>query len=1843
MTDPSLTIAPLPSGAVPGVAVEVAVRVDPGSAGASPAVTFDSVTVSLDSGESARALIPPPLPVLEGSVAPAAPWTTTVIISPQHPGARTVTATAVAHRYPDGASWPDVKSAPVSWTVNAVTVAVTGPTAGTKVPLTEAGGAVALTVTTTPGNSVFTSSGGLAVTATVDNAPPPGASLTVQGDTQWSALVPISPTPLGARVIDVVCATGQAPTQPLAQTSLTVIAQDAAPPTLDAASFSPTTQVSATPNGDTPVTYTVVLFGHAEDTQSGMVGGSAKIEWASRPTGQRAPAVPLPPASPDAWDDWTVTLPNLAALGPTSVYVWATDAAGNTTRDPAQYNFTAVADFGTATVDERLDELHYLQSLLAFARNNLLRPATGPSTEPLTAVTVADFATLLRQPVDRLGAPVPAGTPEPATVNDLRIPLEVLRAHVTANNWREPDGDRLERQYRQAAYRSLISAAGATVTELRLARGADPATRQALADRLGVPLYGLTGTAGTRPDQLDALTLDDTQLTEAALESLFGLPDTAAGLDPLRPPVTPRLLRWRREAQLAAWQRADSAALGPVAYHALVDPDVVTTADIRATAPQAPAVTALLTTRAAALAKQLDTMNAARATAATDHDKLTALLTAGLPPGTKNTVLTDLHQQESEGGDITAPLADLGLTRPGYTFLLQLANLAAAQPPAGLITDDEWASATDILVAAYRTLRYPAWRTEEIAGSIVLSPDLFTAGPAPTLSAERIDPQARVDWEQTLAARADQQRALDAAASEAVRATEQATLSILRDALLAHATEPHDSTTDTGEAISDLYFLDVETSGTTTTTRRRQAIASIQTVIDGVRSGAITASGIASSASTWTLVQGRANLPAFDGPWRNMADLGRWRSAVSTYLFPETALDPAQLPAYPITALDGKTIVRPFDILRQKLGLSPSADPAASIPSASAVQPSNVRDAVGAYLGALDSTLSFISPHLFFVDTFYQPGRRDPDAQTALAGWSKVAAGNANIGQDLAREVFWAVPMLAGQLLRSAGAYPEALDWLWLVYPFTDGGGTGSSYHVINGEAATADSVITEAAFDPAVSLDPFALVASGRVAPYTRHAILTVSACLSDYADAQFAVGGDVDLNEAREKYVLATHLLDEPELKPMPWKDNVEPELEPPQLRALTDHIANQRTKLRQGRTITGLPRRQAATTEGVTQPTPYHYKTLLLRAQQLVQQAAQLEAQYLTLLEKYDNGTLRIADAQHALDIATLQQTVHQHQIQQAQHAANAALAQKTKANDVVAALNTAINAGPNPYEQNLLHDYKDLRAAQNIIAGADAAIGVGQAAAQAVNIGNAIATFGASVWAGATDYYGTIAKTGAQVWANNLQEKIASNQLQAGIENRRQEWRLQLSSATDDITIAVAQLDAANAQVDVAMAEAAVADKQQQQAAATLTMLQTQFTNPQLYLWMSDTIGRIYKSMLQQATATARLARDQLAFERAQPPVTTIAADYWNLNAGPTAGDQKGMTGAERLQNDLGRLEQEAFMTEARRLNVSHTFSLAQAAPLEFVSFRDTGELSFSTPSSWFDRDFPGHYHRVLRQVRLGIVGLIPANRGIRAELSCLGLSRVTVPRHGGGFTELTLHRDPSTIAFTSPVAANGVFDIDLQPDLLLPFEGGGVDTTWTLELPRAANPFDYRSLSDVLITFDYTALADSDLRTRVISTLNATRHRGADSVFSLADDFPDQWYDLHQSVAGGSPRSVVITLGDADFPVNIPTVSLRITAVAVRLVGSSDLPATTLTVFRIEGSRRPGGSASTDVAGTASTRRGAQPWNDQLLGTNPVGDWQLTLDPAAAALLDNHQIEDILLVISWSGELPSWPS
>jgi hypothetical protein len=133
------------------------------------------------------------------------------------------------------------------------------------------------------------------------------------------------------------------------------------------------------------------------------------------------------------------------------------------------------------------------------------------------------------------------------------------------------------------------------------------------------------------------------------------------------------------------------------------------------------------------------------------------------------------------------------------------------------------------------------------------------------------------------------------------------------------------------------------------------------------------------------------------------------------------------------------------------------------------------------------------------------------------------------------------------------------------------------------------------------------------------------------------------------------------------------------------------------------------------------------------------------------------------------------------------------------------------------------------------------------------------------------------------------------------------------------------------------------------------------------------------------------------------------------------------------------------------------------------------------------------------------------------------------------------------AKTAETSSTGVFELDMQSELLYPFEGMGVDTSWYFELPPAGNPFDYDTLFEVMVSIDYTALNSYELRERVVKQL--PREAGGDRAFSVRRDLPDTWYELANDSV--SPAKIALTISKSDFPPHLQDITIRELAVTVR--------------------------------------------------------------------------------------------
>jgi hypothetical protein len=786
----------------------------------------------------------------------------------------------------------------------------------------------------------------------------------------------------------------------------------------------------------------------------------------------------------------------------------------------------------------------------------------------------------------------------------------------------------------------------------------------------------------------------------------------------------------------------------------------------------------------------------------------------------------------------------------------------------------------------------------------------------------------------------------------------------------------------------------------------------------------------------------------------------------------------------------------------------------------------------------------------------------------------------------------------------------------------------------------------------------------SGCCNPYTRFTLFQILRCLLTQADDAFASGSFDDRARALALYLEAQDILGFEELKDLKPTNPNQAYLPSPVLVSLRAHATSALAKMRRGLSYLGTPQlpdmtRSAgdAGMSSLIRPTPYRYRVLMERAKQLVQQAQQLEAQYLAAMEKGDAEAEKYLSSGFAVEIAAQTQDLRRLQVTEASHGLDLAVQQQSRSQIQKDRYQQWIAAGQTENEKSQIDNLWAAKDEKDKIAAADAIITSVGAAESAAS--GTLGSFGGS-WGFAAAISGAATvRAIAQAHANDNETRAQVSGIQASQERRNQEWQLQTDLATQDVAIAGSQMVLANDRIDIATSEQSIADAQHDQAKQMLAFLGKKFSSVQFYQWFMGELGQIYATFLRLATATAQNAELQLAFERQEQPARLIKSDYWQLAAASAAAsggsadsagkssviDPKGVTGSARLLQDIYTLDDHAFSSDRRVLNLTQTFSLSRQMPVEFEDFRRTGVLAFSTPMQWFDEGFPGHYIRLIKKVRVSVSALIPPSQGIRAMLTNAGLSRVVTA--DPGYPTMIIRQDPQMVALTSPMGSTGVFELDVQSDMLYPFEGTGVDSSWYFELPPAGNPFDFDSLVDVVLSIDYTAQFSSEVKDRVVKKLPRTL--SGDRTFSVRRDFPDLWYELSNGT--GTEISVSVPISKRTFPPGLKGLKIDEISVSIRdadgglceflaALAMGDHSSSQTQAFRgIASSRQSGGAGWAGVISSAGeVPDKAVSW---ILKISDVPNTNSPMTQSLLAQLRNGKIDDILVVATFSGIRPSW--
>jgi len=375
------------------------------------------------------------------------------------------------------------------------------------------------------------------------------------------------------------------------------------------------------------------------------------------------------------------------------------------------------------------------------------------------------------------------------------------------------------------------------------------------------------------------------------------------------------------------------------------------------------------------------------------------------------------------------------------------------------------------------------------------------------------------------------------------------------------------------------------------------------------------------------------------------------------------------------------------------------------------------------------------------------------------------------------------------------------------------------------------------------------------------------------------------------------------------------------------------------------------------------------------------------------------------------------------------------------------------------------------------------------------------------------------------AEILQTISAYEQDQAGMasrtasyERRADEWMLQYNLAAYELMQIGRQILTSLISEQITHHEYLNMQQQIVNAQEVDHLLHDKFTNEDLYLWMQGEISRLYYEYYRFAFDTAQKAERTMKQELMRPEVDAqdfVKFNYWD-------GGRKGLLSGEALYLDLKRMEMAYHNNNNRELELTKHVSLRQLSPIALLALKSTGTCQVTIPEWLYDLDCPGHYMRRIKSVALSIPSVVGPYTSINCTLSLLKSSLRKSPSFKDGNYERQGSEDDRFMDYIGSLQSivtsgasndSGMFETNLRDERFLPFEGSGAESTWKLDLLKDYRPFDYNTISDVILHIRYTARQGVD-PTKVKTTLDTlfqdVNGSNLTLLFSLRHDFSSEW-------------------------------------------------------------------------------------------------------------------------------------
>jgi len=369
-----------------------------------------------------------------------------------------------------------------------------------------------------------------------------------------------------------------------------------------------------------------------------------------------------------------------------------------------------------------------------------------------------------------------------------------------------------------------------------------------------------------------------------------------------------------------------------------------------------------------------------------------------------------------------------------------------------------------------------------------------------------------------------------------------------------------------------------------------------------------------------------------------------------------------------------------------------------------------------------------------------------------------------------------------------------------------------------------------------------------------------------------------------------------------------------------------------------------------------------------------------------------------------------------------------------------------------------------------------------------------------------------------------------------ERRRDDWQYQAKSASKELDQLNYQIVGAQIRIHLAEKELENIEHQLEQSDVTLQALQNQFSNTQFYEWQLQESMILSRQAYNLAFDMAK--RCEAAYERDTLVSGKNIIETTNWNA-----EQKGVGSADKLLNQLRRLDREYSIDSqnSREISKRLSISLSLNFPQELAELKTTGTCDLTLKGHLFDIHWPDHYMRRIQSVDISI----PCVKGPSTPLNSRLLLRnsyirVNEEKFSYGTADADNYLENTDDVFKKFTETNGGLNdngqlaFNNQEIKLRPFEGAGLDhSLWTLELSKDFNYIDFSTISDVILTFEFTARR-SNVRSALDSITSIKNNIRAEineiSVLaSIRNTYPQQWNSFVQDEENTNDNIVLFSV------------------------------------------------------------------------------------------------------------------